>query len=105
MNMAGDAQRKRRFPALARIGREIASAHEIRHIAMVHRLGRVLIGEASVVVVVTAPHRRPAFAAALEAIDRIKKSAPIWKKEFFEDGAEWVAGENGRAEAGHAGQS
>jgi molybdopterin synthase catalytic subunit len=78
---------------LARIGGEIAASRQITHIAMVHRLGRMLIGEASVVVVVTAPHRRPAFEAALEGIDRLKKLVPIWKKEHFVDGEVWVEGE------------
>ncbi|HUP04975.1 MAG TPA: molybdenum cofactor biosynthesis protein MoaE, partial [Bryobacteraceae bacterium] len=82
---------------MARIGREIAAAREISRIAIVHRLGRVLIGETSVAVVVTAPHRRQAFEAALEAIDRLKKAVPIWKKEVFEDGEVWVEGEGGRA--------
>jgi len=78
---------------LARIGGEIAAAHEITHIAMVHRLGRMLIGEASVAVIVTAPHRRAAFEAALEGINRLKKVVPIWKKERFVDGELWVEGE------------
>ena len=60
---------------------------------MVHRLGRILIGETSVAIVVTAPHRGPAFAAAREAIDRLKKLVPIWKKEYFADGEVWVEGE------------
>jgi molybdopterin synthase catalytic subunit len=60
---------------------------------MVHRLGRLEIGEASVVVIATAPHRRPAFEAALEGINRLKREVPIWKKEFFADGAVWVQGE------------
>jgi molybdopterin synthase catalytic subunit len=81
---------------MARIGREIAGARAICRIAMVHRLGRVLVGETSVAVVVTAPHRRAAFEAALEAIDRLKKSAPIWKKEHFVDGAVWVEGDGDR---------
>jgi molybdopterin synthase catalytic subunit len=81
---------------MARIGREIAAGGGIARIAIVHRLGRLLIGETSVAVVVTAPHRGPAFAAALEAIDRIKKVVPIWKKEFFEDGEEWVESEANR---------
>jgi len=78
---------------LAKIGGEIAAAHEITHIAMVHRLGRMLVGEASVVVIATAPHRRPAFDAALEGINRLKKLVPIWKKEHFVDGEVWVEGE------------
>jgi molybdopterin synthase catalytic subunit len=51
------------------------------------------IGEASVVVIATAPHRRPAFDAALEGINRLKRLVPIWKKEFFADGEVWVEGE------------
>ena len=78
---------------MARIGREIAAAHQVERIAMVHRLGRLLIGETSVAVIVTAPHRRAAFEAALEGIDRLKKVVPIWKKEHFEDGEIWVEGE------------
>jgi molybdopterin synthase catalytic subunit len=78
---------------LAQIGSEIAASHQITHIAIVHRLGRMLIGETSVAVIVTAPHRRPAFEAALEGIDRLKKTVPIWKKEHFVDGEVWVEGE------------
>jgi molybdopterin synthase catalytic subunit len=78
---------------MARIGRELAGGREIGRIAIVHRLGRMLVGETSVAVVVTAPHRRPAFEAALEAIGRLKKTVPIWKKEHFADGEVWVEGE------------
>jgi molybdopterin synthase catalytic subunit len=78
---------------MARIGGEIAASHAVTRVAMVHRLGRMLIGETSVAVVVTAPHRRPAFEAALEGINRLKKLVPIWKKEHFADGEVWVEGE------------
>ena len=78
---------------MARIGREIAAAHAIGRIGMIHRLGRLEIGEASVLIVVTAPHRKAAFDACREGIDRLKKLAPIWKKEHFADGAVWVEGE------------
>ncbi len=78
---------------MTRIGKEIAEQYEIGRIGIVHRLGRLAIGEASVAVVATAPHRRAAFEAALAGIDRLKKEVPIWKKEFFADGAEWVEGE------------
>jgi molybdopterin synthase catalytic subunit len=78
---------------MAQIGREIAGQFAIGRIAMVHRLGRMEIGEASVAIVVTAPHRRPAFDAALEGINRLKKLVPIWKKEHFADGEVWVEGE------------
>jgi molybdopterin synthase catalytic subunit/molybdopterin converting factor small subunit len=78
---------------MARIGLEISAAHEVARIAMVHRLGRMLVGETSVAVIVTAAHRRPAFEAALEGINRLKKLVPIWKKEHFVDGEVWVEGE------------
>jgi molybdopterin synthase catalytic subunit len=51
------------------------------------------IGEASVVVAVASPHRKAAFEAALEGINRLKKQVPVWKKEFFEDGEIWVEGD------------
>ena len=76
-----------------RIGGEVAAAHAVTRVAMVHRLGRLLVGETSVAVIVTAPHRRPAFDAALEGINRLKKTVPIWKKEHFADGDVWVEGE------------
>jgi molybdopterin converting factor subunit 1 len=78
---------------MAQIGLEIAATHAIGHIAIVHRLGRMEIGEASVVIVVTSPHRKPAFDAAFEGINRLKKIVPIWKKEHFVDGEVWVEGE------------
>jgi molybdopterin converting factor subunit 1 len=78
---------------MAEIGGELAGSFEIGRIAMVHRLGRLEIGEASVAIVVTAPHRKAAFAAALEGINRLKRLVPIWKKEHFADGEVWVEGE------------
>ena len=78
---------------MSQIGRDIAAAHEVERVAMVHRLGRMLVGETSVAVIVTAPHRRPAFEAALEGINRLKRLVPIWKKEHFADGEVWVEGE------------
>jgi molybdopterin synthase catalytic subunit/molybdopterin converting factor small subunit len=78
---------------MAQIGREIAASHSVTRIAMVHRLGRMLVGETSVAVIVAAPHRKPAFDAAFEGINRLKKLVPIWKKEHFVDGEVWVEGE------------
>ena len=78
---------------MAEIGRAIAGEFAISRIAMVHRLGTLEIGEASVVVIATAPNRRPAFDAALEGINRLKKLVPVWKKEHFADGEVWVEGE------------
>ncbi len=59
-------------------------------ISLVHRIGRVDIGEASVVIAVSAAHRSEAFEACRYLIDRLKQIVPIWKKEFFEDGEVWV---------------
>jgi len=78
---------------MARIGAQIAADYAIRRIAMVHRLGRLLIGETSVVVMVSAPHRQAAFAAVQAGIDQLKRQVPIWKKEHFADGEVWVEGE------------
>lgn len=62
-------------------------------VAIAHRLGRLEIGETSVFIAVSAPHRKAAFEACRHAIDTLKKTVPIWKKEFFEDGAVWADGE------------
>jgi molybdopterin synthase catalytic subunit len=77
--------------------REIAvKLHEkfaIDRVGMMHRLGRLEIGETSVFIAVSAAHRAPAFEACRWAIDTLKRTVPIWKKEFFEDGAVWAEGE------------
>jgi molybdopterin synthase catalytic subunit len=65
----------------------------IRHALIVHRLGRLQVGETSVLIVVAAAHRGPAFEACRWLIDTLKKTVPIWKKETFVDGAVWAAGE------------
>ena len=78
---------------MAQIGQEIVDEYAIGRLGIIHRLGRLEVGEASVAIVATAPHRRPAFEAALKAIDRLKREVPIWKKEFFADGEVWVEGE------------
>jgi molybdopterin synthase catalytic subunit len=75
------------------IGEELHNLFAIDRIAMVHRLGRLEIGETSVFIAVSAAHRAAAFAACRWAIDTLKRTVPIWKKEFFEDGAIWADGE------------
>jgi molybdopterin synthase catalytic subunit len=85
---------------MAELGCEIARGHAVGRMAMVHRLGRLEIGETSVAIVVAAPHRRPAFEAAMEAIDRLKRIVPIWKKEHFVDGEVWVDGDWDKTVAG-----
>lgn len=89
--------------ALAELRRLVAEAHarfDIEHVGVVHRTGRTEIGETSVVISVSAPHRRAAFEACEWAIRELKRTVPIWKKEFFEDGSVWVEGENAPADAG-----
>jgi molybdopterin synthase catalytic subunit len=65
----------------------------IRHLAIVHRLGRIEIGESSVLISVFSAHRAAAFDACRWVIDTLKRTVPIWKKEFFEDGAVWADGD------------
>jgi molybdopterin synthase catalytic subunit len=78
---------------LERLGTEAHERFDIAHIGIVHRTGRLEIGETSVVIAVSAPHRRAAFEACEWAIKELKRTVPIWKKEFFEDGEVWVEGE------------
>lgn len=71
----------------------VAEAHEVSDIAVVHRIGELAVGEASVAIAVAAPHRDPAYRASREVIERIKVEVPIWKRERFADGQEeWLAG-------------
>jgi MoaE-MoaD fusion protein len=72
------------------IGDEAAARYAINAIAIHHRTGTLSVGETSVVIAVSAPHRAAAFDACRYAIDRLKSAAPIWKKEHYEDGAVWV---------------
>jgi molybdopterin synthase catalytic subunit len=75
---------------MAEIGDEIGRRWGLRQVAIVHRLGRCEVGEASIVIAVAAPHRREAFEACHYAIDRVKEVVPIWKREVWKDGAVWI---------------
>jgi molybdopterin synthase catalytic subunit len=75
------------------IGDQMREKFSIRRFAMIHRLGRLEIGETSVLIVVCSAHRAAAFDACRYGIDTLKKTVPIWKKEFFRDGAVWAEGE------------
>src|SRR4051812_42019555 len=77
---------------MAQIAAEVERRWETSAVAMVHRVGRLEIGECSVVVVVACPHRAEAFEACRYAIDTLKSTVPIWKKEIYTDGEEWVEG-------------
>ena len=78
---------------MRRLGEQAHEKFEIAHLGIVHRTGRLEIGETSVVIAVSAPHRRAAFEACEWAIRELKRTVPIWKKEVFEDGEVWVEGE------------
>ena len=72
---------------------EIKARFRVDAVALVHRLGRLQIGETSVLIAVSAAHRAAAFEACRHAIERLKHTVPLWKKEYFADGAVWVEGE------------
>jgi MoaE-MoaD fusion protein len=75
---------------MAEIATELKSRYDLCGIAIHHRTGRVEIGEASVVIAVSAPHRQDALAACKDAIDTLKEQVPLWKKEFYGGGEEWI---------------
>jgi molybdopterin synthase catalytic subunit len=78
---------------LARIATEIGTEWDVDAVAIAHRIGMLEVGEASVVIGVSSAHRAEAFAACRYAIERIKQIVPIWKKEFYADGAAWIGSE------------
>jgi MoaE-MoaD fusion protein len=75
---------------LVRLGRSLTDKHGLTAVAIHHRIGRVEIGEASVVIAVSSPHRASALEACREAIDTLKETIPLWKKEVYEGGEEWI---------------
>ena len=75
---------------MERIARELRSRHDVIDVAIHHRIGPVEIGETSVVIAVSAPHRAAAFDACREAIDTLKATVPLWKKELYVGGEEWI---------------
>ncbi len=75
---------------MAQLAAELAAKYELCAVAIAHRVGRVEIGEPSVVIAVSAPHRQDALAACKEAIDTLKETVPLWKKEVYEGGEEWI---------------
>jgi molybdopterin synthase catalytic subunit len=81
------------YAKMREIGAQIREKFSIHRLAIVHRLGRLEIGETSVWIAVSSPHRAAAFDACRYAIDSLKRSVPIWKKEYFAGGAVWAEGE------------
>ena len=85
-----DAYAEMAEEVMAQLAAELQERHDLTGVAIHHRVGRVEIGEASVVIAVSAPHRHDALAACMEAIDTLKEAVPLWKKEVYEGGEEWL---------------
>jgi molybdopterin synthase catalytic subunit len=85
-----EAYEEMALPLMEKIAAAARERWRITEVRIVHRLGRLEIGEASVAVAVASPHRREAFEACRHAIDTLKATVPIWKKEFYADGAVWL---------------
>ena len=75
---------------MAQLARDLEARYDLCSVAIHHRVGTLAIGEASVVIAVSAPHRQDALAACKDAIDRLKETVPLWKKEVYEGGEEWL---------------
>jgi molybdopterin synthase catalytic subunit len=88
-----EAYREMALEQMCGLADEAVRRFEVREVAMVHRLGRLMVGETSVLIVVASAHRGGAFDACRWLIDTLKKTVPIWKKETFEDGIVWSDGE------------
>ncbi len=95
-----EAYEEMALPLMKEIAAETRRRFPVSELRLVHRLGRLEVGEASVVVVVSSPHRSEAFAACRFAIDTLKSKVPIWKKEFYEDGSVWREGPGGAPPTG-----
>jgi len=85
-----EAYREMAIPKMREIADEIRQKWQVDEIAMVHRIGHLEISDASVAIAVSSPHRHQALAACAFAIDRLKETVPIWKKEVWTDGEEWI---------------
>jgi molybdopterin synthase catalytic subunit len=88
-----EAYREMALEQMRRLAAEAVTKFGVRDVAVVHRLGRLMVGETSVLIVVASAHRGAAFDACRWLIDTLKKTVPIWKKEMFVDGALWADGE------------
>jgi len=88
-----EAYREMALEQMQRLAGDAIARFGVRDVALVHRLGRLTVGETSVLIVVASAHRAAAFEACRWLIDTLKKTVPIWKKETFADGAVWADGE------------
>lgn len=93
LHLEYEAYEEMALAKIREIGAQMREKFAIHRVAIVHRLGRVEIGESSILIAVSSPHRAAAFDACRYAIDTLKRTVPIWKKEFFADGAIWADGE------------
>lgn len=93
-----EAYREMAIRKMQQVADEVREKWAIDDIAMVHRVGHLEVGERAVAIAVGAPHRKVAFEACAYAIDRLKEIVPIWKKEVWEGGEEWIEGEAVRHE-------
>jgi molybdopterin synthase catalytic subunit len=100
LHLEYEAYEEMALPLMREIAEEAARLWPVTEVRLVHRLGRLEIGEASVAVAVASPHRAEAFAACRHVIDTLKATVPIWKKEFTADGAVWIEGPGACAHAG-----
>jgi molybdopterin synthase catalytic subunit len=100
-----EAYREMALEQMRRLAADAVEKFGVRDVALIHRLGRLMVGETSVLIVVASAHRAAAFEACRWLIDTLKKMVPIWKKETFADGAVWADGEAFPEEiaAGHEG--
>ena len=87
-----DAYEEMALKKMCQIGDELLQKFPITGVGILHRIGRLEIGETSLLVAVSSPHRKEAFEACHYAVDRVKQTVPIWKKEVWDDGAEWIEG-------------
>ena len=89
-HLAYEAYAEMAEDVMGQIAADLLARHDLCAVAIHHRVGRVELGEASVVIAVSAPHRQAALEACREAIDTLKETVPLWKKEVYEGGEEWV---------------
>lgn len=95
-----EAYRPMALRKMRQLAAELRARYPLSRVAIIHRLGRIEIGETSILIAVTTAHRQAAFEAGRHAIDAFKRSVPIWKKEIFEDGSAWAEGERPESASG-----
>jgi molybdopterin synthase catalytic subunit len=87
-----DAYETMALKKMRAVAEEVRTKFPVNGVAVLHRIGRLEIGETSLLVAVSSPHRKEAFEACHFAVDRIKQIVPVWKKEVWDDGSEWIEG-------------